>query len=346
MRKLIPVLFLLPFIVTETSALEIGAPPVPDMGADQMPTETSSFPQALADLFSRTVSSLHPDFAQALQTASALIGIVLALSIIHRFHAETNRVTNIAGVSLMASVLLRSTNALILLGSDTIQALSEYGKLLLPVMTAAMASQGGAATSAALYTGTAVFDMILTHLISKLLVPATYLFIALAISNSAIGEDVLRRLRDMIKSVISWTLKTILTVFTTYMSITRVVSGTTDAVALKATKVTISSVVPVVGSILSDASEAILVSAGVVKNAAGIYGILAILAVFLLPFLKIWMHYIILKVAAAVCSLFGVKQQIELIEDFSTAMGMLLAMTGAVCMLLLVSTVCFLRGVN
>lgn len=81
----------------------------------------------------------------------------------------------------------------------------------------------------------------------------------------------------MVKNVVSWSLKTILTVFTTYMTVTGVVSGTTDAAALKATKVTISSVVPVVGGILSDASEAVLVSAGLMKNAAGIYGILAVL---------------------------------------------------------------------
>ena len=122
--------------------------------------------------------------------------------------------------------------------------------------------------------------------------------------------------------------------------------GTTDAAALKATKVTISSVVPVVGGILSDASEAVLVSAGLMKNAAGIYGILAVLAVFLSPFLKIGVHYLILKLTAAVCGIFGEKGLTELIGDFSTAMGLLLAMTGSECLLLLISTVCFLKGVG
>ena len=130
------------------------------------------------------------------------------------------------------------------------------------------------------------------------------------------------------------------------MSITGVVSGTTDAAALKAAKMTISSVVPVVGGILSDASESVLVSAGLMKNAAGIYGILAILAVFLEPFLRIGAHYLILKLTAALCGVFGSKQMTELIGDFSSAMGLLLAMTGATCLLLLISTVCFMKGVG
>ena len=243
----------------------------------------------------------------------------------------------------LAAGLLLSANSLIRLGSQTVTEISEYGKLLLPVMTAAMAAQGGAASSTALYAGTAMFDSVLSSLISRLLGPMVYLFLALSAANGAIGENILGKLRDLVKNIVSWSLKAILTVFTTYMTVTGVVSGTTDAAALKATKVTISSVVPVVGGILSDASEAVLVSAGLMKNAAGIYGILA---VFLSPFLKIGVHYLILKLTAAVCGIFGEKGLTELIGDFSTAMGLLLAMTGSECLLLLISTVCFLKGVG
>ena len=71
-----------------------------------------------------------------------------------------------------------------------------------------------------------------------------------------------------------------------------------------------------------------------------------LLAVFLSPFLKIGVHYLILKLTAAVCGIFGEKGLTELIGDFSTAMGLLLAMTGSECLLLLISTVCFLKGVG
>ena len=89
-----------------------------------------------------------------------------------------------------------------------------------------------------------------------------------------------------------------------------------------------------------------LVSAGVMKNAAGIYGILAVLAVFLEPFLRIGIHYLMLKATASVCAIFGSGRMTGLIEDFSSAMGLLLAMTGATCLLLLISTVCFMKGVG
>ena len=135
-------------------------------------------------------------------------------------------------------------------------------------------------------------------------------------------------------------------IFSGYMGITGVVSGTADAAAVKAAKITISGAVPVVGGILSDASEAILVSAGIMKNAAGVYGLLAMLAICIGPFIRMGAQYLLLKITSAVCSVVGVQQAVDMINDFSGVMGFLLAMTGTVCLLLLISTVCFMKGVS
>lgn len=346
MRKCVIFLALLLIISFPVSAAEFTAPEVPEAGEEYMPDDQDSFGNSLLQLLRKAVSTLRPDIREASRVSLSVMAAVMIISLLQSFAGPVRQVSDLAGAASVASVLLLSTNSLIGLGADTVTEISEYGKLLMPVMTAAMAAQGGITASTALYTGTAVFNTILSGMISGLLVPMVYLFLALAAANSALGEELLKKMRDFVKWLVSWSLKTILTVFTTYMSITGVVSGTTDAAALKAAKMTISSVVPVVGGILSDASESVLISAGLMKNAAGIYGILAILAVFIEPFLRIGVHYLLLKLTAAICGVFGTKQMTELIGDFSTAMGLLLAMTGATCLLLLISTVCFMKGVG
>lgn len=232
------------------------------------------------------------------------------------------------------------------LGAETVIQISEYGKLLIAVLSAALAAQGGVSGSSALYTVTALFDALLSNMIGKLLLPLLYLFLTLAVAYAALGEDLLKKLRDSTKWLMTWLLKTILYVFTGFISITGVISGPTDAAALKAAKLTISGVVPVVGGILSDASEAVLVSAGLVKNSIGLYGLFAVLAIWLDPFLRICAHYLLLRFTALVCGVFGSKGISNLIEDFASAMGFLLAMTGSVCLMFLISTVCFMRGVT
>ena len=346
MRKFLLLAALLLVICIPASAAEFTAPTAPPEVQSRMPEETASFGAGLHQLLRKAVSGIRPDIREAARTGLAAMSAVMLVSLLQSFSGPAKQLTDLAGAAAVAGILLSGSDSLIHLGADTVQRLSEYGKLLLPVMTAGMAAGGGVSASTALYTGTAIFDSLLSNLISHILVPMVYLFLALAAAGSALGEDVLKKMRDFVKWLMSWSLKTVLTVFTTYMSITGVVSGTTDAATLKAAKMTISSVVPVVGGILSDASESVLVSAGLMKNAAGIYGIFAILAVFLEPFLRIGIHYLILKLTAALSAIFGSKQMTELIGDFSTAMGLLLAMTGAACLLLLISTVCFMKGVG
>ena len=224
--------------------------------------------------------------------------------------------------------------------------MSDYGRLLLPVLAAAVAAQGGVTTSAALYTGTAVFDAILCSMISGVLTPLIYIYLCLSVANCAVGEDPLQQIRNLIKWLMTWGLKIILYVFTGYISITGVISGATAAAALKAAKLTISGAVPVVGGILSDASEAILVSAGLVKSAVGVYGLLALIAIVIGPFLRIGVQYLLLKLTAAVSGVFSDKKTVTLIQDFSSGMGLLLAMTGTVCLMQIISTVCFMKGVS
>lgn len=346
MRRILITFLLIFFLAVPVSAVEITAPDVPRSGEELMPEDTQSFGEGLWQLVRNAMGSLRPDLAEASGVCLSAIAVVLLVSILENFPGGAKKATDLAGTVAISAILLQNTNSLIHLGTQTIRELSEYGKLLLPVMTSALAAQGGLTGSAALYAGTAVFDSILSSLISNLLVPMIYLYLAIAATNSAVGEDILKKLGKFMKWLMVWCLKIVLYVFTGYMGITGVVSGTTDAASLKAAKLTISGVVPVVGGILSDASEAVLVSAGVVKNAAGIYGIFAVLAVCIGPFLRIGTHYLLLKATAAVCGIFGSKRATELIEDFSSAMGLLLAMTGSICLLLLISTVCFLKGVG
>ena len=173
-----------------------------------------------------------------------------------------------------------------------------------------------------------------------------YLFLMLSAANAAIGEDILKGLRDLLKGFMAWSLKTVLIVFTTYMSITGVVSGTADAAASRAARIAISGAVPVVGGILSDASEAVLLSAAALGSGAGVWGILTVAAVFCAPALRLGCQYLLLKVTAAAGESLGGLRCGALVEDFAGALGLVLALVSTQTVLLLISTVCFLRGMG
>ena len=230
------------------------------------------------------------------------------------------------------------------LATDTVRNILEYGKLLCQVMTTALAAQGSISASSALYIGTAAFIAVLNSLLSRVIIPMIFIYLAFAVAYGSCGDEFLKKNADLIKGSLIWILKILLIIFTSYMSITGVVSGTTDLASLKTAKILFSSAVPVVGGILSDSSEAVLVSMGFIKNTAGIYGMLAVLSMFAGPFIRIGMHFLMLKVSAALCAVFGDKQISSLADSFSAAMSLLMAVIASGCVLILISTICFLKG--
>ena len=186
MKFILIILMLLLIPVIPVQASELTAPTVTGEAASRMPDETDDFGTALQELISNVLGTLRPDLKEAAAICLGLMATVVLVSIVQSFGEGTKKSVNLAGAAAISASLLMSANSMIRLGSDTVRELCDYGKLLLPVMTAAMAAQGGITGSAALYAGTTLFDNILSHLISRFLTPMIYLYLALAAANSAV----------------------------------------------------------------------------------------------------------------------------------------------------------------
>lgn len=324
-------------------AIQGSAPPVPQIAEDVMP-KTDSFADGLWYLIRQGIGLLAPSIREGAGICLCLIALALLCSLLSAI--GSGKAAELACAVTMGTLLLSRSHSMIALGVETVQTLTDYAKLLLPVMTGILAGQGGLGSSAALYTLTMAGNAILSTFLTKIGVPLLYGCFALMVASCAGDENRLGKLTDFGFFLITWVLKTVIFLFTGCMGITNVITGGADAAAIKATKLTISGVVPVVGGMLSDASEAVLTGAALMKRAAGLYGMFAILAICLSPFLRIGCQYLLLKATAALCALFGKSRIHDLIGTLSKIMGVLLGMIGAVCLMLLVSLVCFMKGME
>lgn len=346
MRKIVILLVLISVLAVPVHAMDFTAPTVPEEGQRFMPDETENFGQGLLYVFRSALDYIQPSIAEATEVCVTIVAVSLLTGLLSDISGSKNKVIALSGVAAVSVLLLRPINVLVKLGVQSVQQISQYGKLLLPSLAGALAAQGAVTKSGVLYIATTFFDTVLTSAISTWLVPLVNVLLCVSIGGKLCNVSIMQDIRKFIKWVLIWGLKLVLYVFTGYISITGVVGGTTDATLLKATKLTISGMVPVVGNILSDASEAVLVSAGLMKNAVGVYGLLAIIALWIGPFVRIGVQYLMLKAATGVCGMFADRTIWELMKDFSDAMGLVLAMTGTVCLIFLISIICFMRGVG
>lgn len=346
MKKAIVVLAILMILPISVSAMDISPPSVPDFAYDFMPDDPHTLHQGLAQVIQRAILYFHPDLRSAAVSSMGVIAIVLLTSILQSA-SETSKYSVLAGGTVAVGlILLERTNSLIQLGLQTVSEISEYGKLFFPVLATAMAAQGKPTASAQLYAVTVAFNTILTTLITGIIRPLLYVYLLFAIASGVIQDKLLQRIQERIKALSYWALKAVLYIFTGFLSLTGVISGAADALALKATRMAISGAVPVVGGILSEASEAVVLGAATILHSAGLYGFFAIIAIGIRPFLKIAAQYIVLKCTTELCTVLSKDALSECIGTFSDAMGILLAVTGTLCLVLMISLVCFMKGVG
>lgn len=346
MKKIILLGILLLCFWKPLNVAAIAVPAVPEEGEMIFPDQQEDFGEGVFYIVKQALSRAQPQIAASIKQCVCLLGTIMILSLLRNVEGKSKAVVELAAILAVATFMLDSTHSMIQKGTDTVWQISSYGKLLLPVMTAALASQGGGISATSIYGATALFDSLLCSIISAVLIPMVYIYLVMAVINALTEDQGLSKLKALCKWAMGWFFKVVLYVFTGYITVTGVISGTADQTAIKATKLTISGMIPVVGGILSDASETILVSAGAVKNATGIYGMLAVLAVVMIPFLTIGAHYLLLKLTAAVSAVFAPKGVSALVEDFSSTMGFVLALVGSVCLIQLISLVCFLKGMT
>lgn len=331
----------------DTDGLDEGLPEEAEVLMPEIsPSEQGDLWESIKTVFFNAIGNTGQSLKSGLRLCAVLLGITTLCAIV-----ELSAVGKYAGVITVAGALgicaaiVGTMQTMVSLAVGTVQDISAYSACFMPVMASVAAMSGCVTASTALYAGTVLFVELLLQLISKLLVPAVFLYLAISTAEAALSSDMLSELREFIGWLISKSLRILLYLFLAYMSATSVISGAADAAALKATKAAVSGMIPVVGGIISDASETLLASASILKSSIGIFGMVAVVATCLLPFLRVGIQYLLLKVTAAISGTVGLQSHIKLLKHCADAMGYLLAMCGTSALLLLISSVCFMKVV-
>ena len=211
---------------------------------------------------------------------------------------------------------------------------------------AALTAATGQVSGAAVRQGvTVMFTQLLITTIDRLLVPLVYAYLAACCAYAAVGNEGLKKVAAVLKGAVGFILTGILLAFVGYLTMSGAIAGTADAAAVKATKMAVTRVIPVVGGILADAAESILAGAGVLRGTVGVVGLLVVLAICIGPFLQLAFHYLTYKLTAALTATVADARLSGLLDNIGAAFALVLGMTGACALLLLFSLVCAVSAV-
>lgn len=251
----------------------------------------------------------------------------------------------LAGTAAVAVVAAADVHTLMGLGSQVLKDMDAFSKLLLPTVTAVCAASGAPAAAVTRQGAVLLFLGLLLTVADKLILPLVYAYVAAQTAGAALGNEGLKRLGGLIKWVAAGLLSLLLTGFVLYLAVTGAVAGNADMVAQKAAKTAISGMIPVVGGILSDAAEAVVAGAGILKGTVGVIGLLTVLAICLVPFLRLGIHYLIYKCAAALGSTVAPGPVTGLIDSIGSAFALIMGMVGGGGMILYVALITSIKAV-
>lgn len=300
--------------------------------------DPASLSEGLSRLWDRALSYVEEAVRQSIGGGVVLLAAAVLCALTEEcMDAAGGKVhfVPMAGALAITLAAAGSVKTMMGLGQETVEELNTFSKALLPTLSAAVAASGGIVSASVRQVATIFFVDLLLSLIRGLLLPLVYFYVAAA-ADAMLPQRRLAGISRAIRKGTVWLLTGALALFTLYLTVSGAAAGSADTVTARLARSAVG-VLPVVGSILADAADSVLAGAGAVKNTVGAAGLLAVLAVCLLPLVRLGVQYLVYKAAAFLAGILGAEQLTGLIDALGGAFGLIFGMTGACGLLLLIS---------
>lgn len=311
-------------------------------------TDASSGDKGLNALLDALKDSVFGILKNALRSAVKILIIVLLVSVVSSAMSDggVRDMVSLCGIVAVSAIAIVDVHSFLGMGMETLYSLSDFSKVLLPVMCSAAASAGAITSASAKYAATAMFMDVLITVAVNFILPLISVYLATVIAGAVMPKDTLGNISKLLKWACTTALTLLMLAFTAYLSMTGLISGKADELATKVTKSALTAVLPVVGDIVSNTAETLVAGAGLLRNALGVFGFLAVAAVCLTPFLTLGIHFLVYKGTAACSEALTDKRMSELISSVGTAFGMLLALVGSGGIMLFFSVISSMKAVG
>ncbi len=249
---------------------------------------------------------------------------------------SVSQITFFVEFILITTLILTNFSSCLSLVKDTIQNLVGFSNCLLPILITLMLTTGSIASAGVIQPVLLLMINFIGTSISNFILPIILISTTLNIISQVSDDVKISKIPKFLNSSIVWILGIIMTLFVTTLSLEGSLTQTVDGVSAKTTKAAISTVIPVVGKILGDATDAIIGCAGILKNAVGFVGIIVILGICLSPIIKLSILTITYYFASALCEPIADGKVVKLLGSVAETFKILLAIVFCITVILIV----------
>ena len=295
---------------------------------------------SLSDLIGILKSELLGVVSVPLRSLAAILAVIFLTSMLS---SEKHRVLRAAGTAGAGVAVIAPVAALAVSAAETVSVCSVFISASIPVFGALTVS-GGYPVSSAFMSGCMVaLSEALSIISSSVLVPIACVGLAFSAVGAFVPEMKTEKLASGIRSFAIWSVGGALALYLTFIGIQSGITSSLDGLAKKTVNVTVSSVIPVVGRIISDASDTVLGAAELIKSGFGGFSLVVILLIFAKPLLTAIVWAVTLRIADFAASSFGADDISSLTGAAQKTVTVLIAVLASVAVALTVSVAVIVR---
>ena len=233
---------------------------------------------------------------------------------------EMSSVFSTVSALVIAVVLAVKMKTTISLACTAISVCADFVFAFVPVFCIIVAASGN--TVAAFSTNTMLLSLAqtLNYISKNIFVPLTNCFLAIGICSGLRSELNLSSLLAFLKKYITTAISMAAAFFVSVLSIKTAVASRADAIGLRSIRFAINSVVPVIGSAISEGLLSIQSYSSLIRSSVGVVGIIAVSLVFLPAIIEVVLWRFFLSLSSLVSDVFGDKSVSLVIKAFADAM--------------------------
>lgn len=229
---------------------------------------------------------------------------------------SVNMIYSIATALLVATVVLVKLTSTVSLASMAISVASNFVYAFIPVFCSIVVASGGITTGFSTNTTLLILAQGLSFISSNVFMPIVNCYLALGVTSSLRYELNLDKLLSSVKKIITTCISFVSGVFVSVLSVKTAVAGRADMLGLRSIRFAINSVVPVIGSSISEGLLSIQAYSSLIKSSVGIVGVMAVVLVFLPSIIEVVLWRISLTLCVIVSDIFGDKSVSAVLNAF------------------------------
>lgn len=294
-----------------------------------------------SELLKNIFPLLGDEIKEAIKVMVSIIIIVLIHSVFKSIADNLNnnsvsQITYYVQYILIATVIMSNFTNIIDLLKDTITNMTGFLQSLFPLLMTLMLASGSVVSVNMIQPIILFIINLISNIFQTIIIPAILIGTALAIVSKISDRIQIDKLSKFIKSSSIWVIGILLTIFVGVLSIEGTLGSSVDGITAKTAKAAVSSFIPVVGKVLGDAVDTVIGCSSILKNAIGIVGVIVVIAICILPIIKLAVITIIYHFTAAICEPIADSKVISLFSQMADTFKILLAILCAISVMMII----------